>query len=51
MKILDSRDRQVALVGCTVQVFKLRGADRKHKQDRDKLAKKLRQADFCTRTC
>ena len=42
VKVLDQSDRQLDLVGCIVQVFKLRGADRKHKQDKDKMSRKMR---------
>ena len=33
-------DQRVHAAGCILQVFKLKGADRKHKQDRDKINKR-----------
>ncbi len=33
-------DHRVHAAGCILQVFKLKGADRKHKQDRDKIGKR-----------
>ena len=33
-------DSRIHAAGCILQVFKLKGADRKHKQDRDKISKR-----------
>jgi transcription factor CP2-like protein len=35
-----SEGARLHAAGCVLQVFKLKGADRKHKQDRDKIAKR-----------
>ena len=36
----DSDGSRIHAAGCILQVFKLKGADRKHKQDRDKINKR-----------
>jgi hypothetical protein len=46
VKVSNDEDKQLDFVGCSVQVFKLRGADRKHKQEREKIQKKSRWLAF-----
>ena len=36
----DATPRRLHVAGCQIKVFKLKGADRKHKQDREKIFKR-----------
>jgi hypothetical protein len=40
VETFDLDDNRLYAAGCILQVFKLKGADRKHKQDRDKIQKR-----------
>ncbi len=40
VEAFDMDDNRLYAAGCILQVFKLKGADRKHKQDRDKIQKR-----------
>ena len=40
METYDNDASRIHAAGCILQVFKLKGADRKHKQDRDKINKR-----------
>ena len=40
METQTADGQQVHVAYCQVKVFKLKGADRKHKQDRDKIQKR-----------
>ena len=39
----DAEDLRLHAAGCILQVFKLKGADRKHKQDKEKVGKRPQQ--------
>jgi len=40
VETFDLDDNRLHAAGCILQVFKLKGADRKHKQDKDKIMKR-----------
>ena len=40
VETFDTSESRIHAAGCILQVFKLKGADRKHKQDRDKISRR-----------